>query len=83
MEALINFFIGGAAGDAQNPTVWTDKLRITDPKRQGKNLRGLILSRWGGMGTHRYQVSVARVFDGLENQSNAPTRSASAATSSR
>jgi hypothetical protein len=49
-------FPGGAAGGTQNPTVWTDKLRITDPKRQGKNQRGLILSRWGGLGTHRYQV---------------------------
>lgn len=64
---------GGAAGDAQNPTVWTDKLRVTDPKRQGKNQRGLILSRWGGLGTHRYQVGfsgdvLALTWDNLAYQ---------------
>jgi alpha-glucosidase (family GH31 glycosyl hydrolase) len=36
--------------------VWTNKIRVTDPKRQGKPDRGLVLARWGGMGTHRYQV---------------------------
>lgn len=56
---------GGATGGAQNPTVWTDKLRVTDPKRQGKDLRGLILSRWGGSGTHRYQVGFSGDVDRL------------------
>lgn len=47
---------GGLVGGKQNPTIWTDKIRVTDPKRQGKNQRGLVLARWGGLGTHRYQV---------------------------
>lgn len=36
--------------------IWTNKIRVTDPKRQGKSKRGLVLARWGGIGTHRYQV---------------------------
>ncbi|EGD79621.1 hypothetical protein PTSG_13053 [Salpingoeca rosetta] len=47
---------GGCAGGKQNPTIWTDKIRVTTPKRQGRTDRGLVLARWGGLGTHRYQV---------------------------
>jgi hypothetical protein len=48
--------VGGCAGKKQNPTAWLNKLRSTDPKRQGSNARGMVLGRFGGLGAHRYQV---------------------------
>ena len=47
---------GGCAGLLQNPTIWTNKIRATDHLRRGENKRGLVLARWGGLGSHRYQV---------------------------
>ena len=67
---------GGCAGGAQNPTIWTNRLRSTDAKRRavmaarrrhgdsnrraaaevGAVGRNMVLARWGGMGSHRYQV---------------------------
>ena len=47
---------GGCAGGAQNPTIWTNKIRATDHLRRGSSKRGLILARWGGLGSHRYPV---------------------------
>jgi alpha-glucosidase (family GH31 glycosyl hydrolase) len=52
---------GGCAGAKQNPTIWTNKLRCTDAKRRAQGSsnvvgRNMVLARWGGMGTHRYQV---------------------------
>jgi hypothetical protein len=37
---------------------WTAHLRCTDRARKGDNERAMVLARWGGMGHHRYQVSV-------------------------
>ncbi len=37
-----------------NPTIWTDKSRVTNKKRWGSNLRGFTFARFGGLGTHRY-----------------------------
>lgn len=47
---------GGCKGLAQNPTIWTNKIRATDHIRRGSDKRGLLLARWGGLGSHRYQV---------------------------
>jgi hypothetical protein len=52
---------GGAVGGKQNPTMMLNKLRVTDPKRQRgakdtTRKRGMTLSRWGGLGSHRYPV---------------------------
>ena len=48
---------GGCAGLKQNPTIWTNKIRVTDPiRRDNQNKRGMVLARWGGLGSHRYQV---------------------------
>jgi alpha-glucosidase (family GH31 glycosyl hydrolase) len=47
---------GGCAGGSQNPTIWTNKIRCTDAKRRGAKGRNMVLARWGGLGTHRYQV---------------------------
>ena len=47
---------GGCAGGFVNPTIWTDKLRATTHIRRGEATRGIVLARWGGLGTHRYQV---------------------------
>jgi alpha-glucosidase (family GH31 glycosyl hydrolase) len=52
---------GGALGGKQNPTMMLNKLRVTSPKRQhggadSKRKRGMVLSRWGGLGSHRYPV---------------------------
>lgn len=54
----------GVPGGKFNPTIWTDKMRCTNPKRQavaaGKSnsetKRGMVLARFGGLGNHRYQV---------------------------
>ncbi|KAH8055098.1 alpha-1,3-glucosidase [Aureococcus anophagefferens] len=48
--------LGGCAGRKQNPTIWTARLRSTDHARRGSTKRGLVLSRWGGLGSHRYPV---------------------------
>ena len=52
--------VGGALGGKQNPTLMLNKLRVTSPKRQSaiklKRKRGMVLSRWGGLGSHRYPV---------------------------
>lgn len=39
-----------------NPTIALNMLRSMDPARHGDNKRSLILSRWGGLGSHRYPV---------------------------
>eukprot|EP00933_Yihiella_yeosuensis_P024987 TRINITY_DN19369_c0_g1_i2.p1 TRINITY_DN19369_c0_g1~~TRINITY_DN19369_c0_g1_i2.p1 ORF type:complete len:919 (-),score=136.58 TRINITY_DN19369_c0_g1_i2:189-2918(-) len=39
-----------------NPTIVLNMLRSMDPSRHGENRRPLILSRWGGMGSHRYPL---------------------------
>lgn len=38
-----------------NPTWWLNYTFFTDMERQGKH-RPLIFHRWGGLGSHRYQV---------------------------
>jgi alpha-glucosidase (family GH31 glycosyl hydrolase) len=48
---------GGCQGMLQNPTIWTNKIRATDHLRRADDTkRGLVLARWGGLGSHRYQV---------------------------
>lgn len=42
-----------------NPTIMLNRVRYETPVRRGLNKRGLILSRWGGMGSHRYAVGFA------------------------
>jgi len=39
-----------------NPTIVLNTLRSTDPQRHGEDRRGLVLSRWGGLGNHRYPL---------------------------
>ena len=54
----------GTTGGKINPTIWTDKIRVTNPKRQNlqstnptdATKRGMVLARFGGLGNHRYQV---------------------------
>lgn len=47
---------GGCTGAKHNPTIWTNKIRSTDPIRRGSDKRGMVLARWGGLGSHRYPV---------------------------
>eukprot|EP01062_Namystynia_karyoxenos_P027328 TRINITY_DN20_c0_g1_i1.p1 TRINITY_DN20_c0_g1~~TRINITY_DN20_c0_g1_i1.p1 ORF type:complete len:948 (+),score=348.52 TRINITY_DN20_c0_g1_i1:72-2846(+) len=66
---------GGTGQDGKrqkmNPTIWTDKMRVTDSLRrckQGKgctNKRGVVHARWGGLGNHRYQHGFSGDVDGL------------------
>jgi alpha-glucosidase (family GH31 glycosyl hydrolase) len=65
---------GGCAGLKQNPTIWTNKVRCTDAKRRALARgvprdapigRNMVLARWGGMGTHRYQVGFSGDVHGL------------------
>ena len=56
---------GGCAGLKQNPTIWTNKIRGTDHIRRGSTKRGLVLSRWGGLGSHRYQVGFSGDVEGV------------------
>ena len=46
----------GCAGGAQNPTMTTNMVRGTDNLRRGNPTRDLVLARFGGLGSHRYQV---------------------------
>eukprot|EP00615_Pteridomonas_danica_P000377 CAMPEP_0114363576 /NCGR_PEP_ID=MMETSP0101-20121206/26710_1 /TAXON_ID=38822 ORGANISM="Pteridomonas danica, Strain PT" /NCGR_SAMPLE_ID=MMETSP0101 /ASSEMBLY_ACC=CAM_ASM_000211 /LENGTH=940 /DNA_ID=CAMNT_0001510367 /DNA_START=107 /DNA_END=2927 /DNA_ORIENTATION=+ len=46
----------GAEGGKMNPTIWTSHVRSTNKQRRGSDERGMVLSRWGGLGGHRYQV---------------------------
>lgn len=39
-----------------NPTALTARERVTDHARRDENVRGITLSRWGGLGEHRHQV---------------------------
>mmetsp|Transcript_18696 Transcript_18696/g.59355 ORF Transcript_18696/g.59355 Transcript_18696/m.59355 type:complete len:901 (-) Transcript_18696:77-2779(-) len=39
-----------------NPTIVLNELRAGGPARRGENRRPLILSRWGGLGNHRYPL---------------------------
>jgi len=39
-----------------NPTIVLNRLRSTDAARHNENKRPLILSRWGGLGNHRYPL---------------------------
>lgn len=47
---------GGCAGDSQNPTIWLNRLRGTNHLRRNQTTRNMILSRWGGLGSHRYPI---------------------------
>jgi hypothetical protein len=44
-----------------NPTIWLDKMRVTNSIRRCKlgiectYKRGVVNARWGGLGNHRYQ----------------------------
>lgn len=49
-------FQGGCTGEKQNPTIWLQKQRATNPIRRGQSQRGIVLSRFGGLGAHRYQI---------------------------
>ena len=49
-------FGGGLIGGRANPTIWLNKLRYTNRKRWSSNVRGSVLSRFGGLGSHRYGV---------------------------
>mmetsp|Transcript_43962 Transcript_43962/g.116186 ORF Transcript_43962/g.116186 Transcript_43962/m.116186 type:complete len:905 (-) Transcript_43962:120-2834(-) len=46
-----------------NPTIVLNMLRSNDPVRHHENRRSMILSRWGGLGNHRYPVG----FSGDQN----------------
>mmetsp|Transcript_9635 Transcript_9635/g.21979 ORF Transcript_9635/g.21979 Transcript_9635/m.21979 type:complete len:813 (-) Transcript_9635:259-2697(-) len=46
----------GASGLKMNPTIWTSHMRSTSRQRRGSTRRSMVLSRWGGLGGHRYQV---------------------------
>ncbi|KAJ9444527.1 Alpha-xylosidase [Diplonema papillatum] len=54
-----------------NPTIWTDKMRVTDSIRRCKqglpctNKRGVVHARWGGLGNHRYQHGFSGDVGGL------------------
>lgn len=56
---------GGCKGMLQNPTIWTNKMRATDHIRRGSTKRGLVLARWGGLGSHRYQVGFSGDVSGV------------------
>jgi alpha-glucosidase (family GH31 glycosyl hydrolase) len=49
-------FEGGCTGEKKNPTIQLQKQRATNPIRRGQSERGIVLSRFGGLGAHRYQV---------------------------
>lgn len=46
--------IGGLAGNRENPTIWFNKMRYTNRARWNDSQRASVLSRFGGMGSHRY-----------------------------
>ena len=66
---------GGTGQDGprlkMNPTIWTDKMRVTDSIRRCKqtgyctNKRGVVHARWGGLGNHRYQHGFSGDVAGL------------------
>lgn len=44
-----------------NPTFWLNYIFFTNPNhwnRSGAQQRGMLMHRWGGLGNHRYQVSL-------------------------
>ena len=47
---------GGCTDGPHNPTIWLNRLRATDRMRRGDARRATILSRWGGLGSHRYPL---------------------------
>ena len=53
MLPVLKALTAAAAKPRRNPHA---QVRVTDPKRQGKKERAIVLARWGGLGTHRYQV---------------------------
>jgi alpha-glucosidase (family GH31 glycosyl hydrolase) len=56
---------GGLPGGRLNPTFTTDKVRATNHMRRGENVRDPVLARWGGLGTHRYQMGFSGDVAGL------------------
>ena len=49
-----NTGIGGLGGGKMNPTLWLNKMRYTNNQRWGTKKRSAVLSRFGGLGSHRY-----------------------------
>lgn len=54
---------GGCTGGAHNPTIWLSRLRALQGVRTGSGQRDMQLSRWGGLGNHRYQVGFSADVD--------------------
>ena len=48
-----------------NPTIMIDKQRGTEYFRRGETKRAIHLARWGGLGTHRYQIGFSGDVLGL------------------
>lgn len=55
-----------------NPTIWLNKMRVTDAKRRCVNgigvcsrKRGVVFGRFGGLGNHRYQHGFSGDVHGL------------------
>ncbi|MBS1815047.1 MAG: DUF5110 domain-containing protein [Acidobacteria bacterium] len=53
-----------------NPTFWLNYIHFADQEKEGK--RPLLFHRWGGLGSHRYQIGFSgdtiSVWDSLEFQ---------------
>lgn len=56
---------GGCAGLKQNPTFKTGQMRGTDYFRRAVDKRAVVLARWGGLGSHRYQMGFSGDVNGL------------------
>ena len=61
-----------------NPTIWLNKMRVTDAKRrcvlgigQCSKKRGVVFGRFGGLGNHRYQHGFSGDVAGLNWQNMA------------
>ena len=71
----------GDAGGKDNPTIWLNKMRYTNRNRWKISVRGSVLSRFGGMGSHRYGLGFSGDVQMLdwENLSYQPFFTATAA----
>eukprot|EP01084_Bolivina_argentea_P279647 478099_1 len=60
------WWIDGANGiyySGVSSELWSNYIRSTDHLRRGENVRGMVLSRYGGYGTHRYPVGFSGDVD--------------------
>jgi hypothetical protein len=57
--------LGGCSSGAHSPTIWLNRIHALRSARRTLRARDMVLSRFGGLGSHRYPVGFSGGVDQL------------------